>query len=300
LGGEDGGEAELDVGFGDDLFKDEAFVDVLPAVGKAAGVEEDDAVTGDAEVLEVSVEGEEAALPALLAEVEEAVEPEFDFFEPVGSGEGGEVAVEGVFDAGGGFRDGEPAGPAADANADGGEGDDLRDERGAGEAGAGEALPAAVVVAVDAPDVANVFAEPEGPGEHHHDALDEDAEEADLAAGVFEEAAGEKGRKEGFGFADGLPEEDEGDDFRGGAGALDNPVRRGVDDLADALAEADEAAGGEFGRGVQEIAGRGQRTPPFPRYPVSGGMASEIGKAKGAPRGGRAFGERGNRKPVRA
>ncbi len=268
-GGEDGAEAELDVGLGDDLFEDEAFVDLVPVVGEAAGVEEDDAIAGDAEVFEMGVEGEEAAAPAGLADVEEAVEPEFDFVEALLAGEADEVGVEGGFDASGGFVDGDPAGPAADFDADGGKGDDFGDEGRAFEVLLGEAFAAPVAGAVDAPDVLDVGAEPEAAGDDAHDGLDGEAEGAEGAAGTLEEGLGEE-----------LPEPDEGDDFLRFAGAFDDPVVGGVDDLADAFAEPFEAAGGELsGRLEEDSIPRHIVPSPLP-YAETAGYASEFQPAK--------------------
>ena len=48
--GEDRPQIELNMGLSDDFFEDEAFMHFVPAIGKSAGIKEDNAVAGDAEV----------------------------------------------------------------------------------------------------------------------------------------------------------------------------------------------------------------------------------------------------------
>lgn len=237
---EDWAEAELDMRFDDYIFVGELLFDFAPVVGEAAGIDEDDAVFDDAEVLEVGVGGEEAELPALLAEVEEAVEPGFDLI--VGSllGQLIEALVEGAFDAFGGVIDAEPEGPALDADAGFGEGDVAGHERGAGEVIAGKRFAALVLIAIAFPDRADVGGVPEAIGDDFHDQLCEDAEDADAARWTLEEMTAEADGEETLPAAEEPPEDDEGDDLGIGADAFDDPVGGGVDDFADTFAEAGE------------------------------------------------------------
>ena len=158
--GEDWPKIKLNMRLHDDFFEDESFMHFVPAIGESAGVEEDDAVAGDAEILEVGVEREDPALPAGLAEIQEAVEPEMDFVETLFAGELREVLMERGLDAGGGFGYCQPAGPAADVNANGRESDDFRDQGRAGEMGLGKALAAAVARTINTPNILDVGAEP--------------------------------------------------------------------------------------------------------------------------------------------
>lgn len=178
----------------------------------------------------------------------------FKLVEAVGGGERGEAVVENRFDALGGLRDGEEAGPAADFDADGGEGDFFGDKRGAVEMFAGEAFAAGALKVILAPDLADVRGEPDGTGQEGHGGLSHEAEEAKLAGGFFEQLAAETERQDPFEEAEQAPDADEGHHFRGRAFAFDDPVFRGVDHFADAFAEPFEAAVGEFGRCVRKFA----------------------------------------------
>ena len=234
--GEDGSEAELDVGLGNYLFEHQAFVDFVPSVGEAACVEKHDAVAGNAEILEVGVEGEEAALPAGLAEIEEAVEPFADFS---GVLETGEMVVEGAFDACGGFGDCQGSDEAADVDLGGWEGDDFGNQWSSFEVLLSEALAAAVACAVDAPHLFDVRAEPDAGGDDAHDSLQADAKGTQGPGRTLQEGAGQD-----------LPEENQSYDLRWCSGALDDPVFGGVHHFAYPFAEAFEASGGQFGWSV--------------------------------------------------
>jgi hypothetical protein len=236
VGREDWAEAELDVGLGYDLLEDEPFVDFVPTVGEAARVQEDDAVAGDAEVFQVGVEGEEAALPSGLAEVEEAVQPFADFSRVF---EAGEVVVEGALDARGGFGDGESADEAADVDFGGWEGDDFGNQRSSFEVLLSEALAAAVACAVDAPHLFDVRAEPDAGGDDAHRSLQADAKGTQGPGRTLQEGAGQD-----------LPEENQSYDLRWCSGALDDPVFGGVHHFAYPFAKAFEASGGQFGWSV--------------------------------------------------
>lgn len=67
-----------------------------------------------------------------------------------------------------------------------------------------------------------------------HDGLNHHAQQADLARGMLEGTAGQ----DGLDAAHDFPQDNEGEDGGGGALALDHPVRRRVDDLADPNARA--------------------------------------------------------------
>ena len=234
--GEDGSEAELDVGLGNYLFEHQAFVDFVPSVGEAACVEKHDAVAGNAEILEVGVEGEEAALPAGLAEIEEAVEPFADFS---GVLETGEMVVEGAFDACGGFGDCQGSDEAADVDLGGWEGDDFGNQWSSFEVLLSEALAAAIPGAVDAPHLFDVRAEPDAGGDDAHDSLQADAKGTQGPGRTLQEGAGQD-----------LPEENQSYDLRWCSGALDDPVFGGIHHFAYPFAKAFEASGGQFGWSV--------------------------------------------------
>src|SRR5579863_1882126 len=52
-------ETELLVRFGDGFLEAEAALDVGPSIGEASGVEQDEVIAADAEVLEMRVDGEQ-------------------------------------------------------------------------------------------------------------------------------------------------------------------------------------------------------------------------------------------------
>lgn len=249
---EQGFEAEADVGVGAVEFAGEFFFNVGQLICEAAGIDENDAVLDDAVVFKVSVEGEEAEAPAGLAGGEKLFEPVFELVEAAGVSEGGEVVVEDGFDALRSPGDGEEAGPAADIEAGGREGDLLGNEGGSPKMPAGEALAAGALKVILAPHVANVCGEPYGAGEDGHGGLRHDAKKTQLTGGPFEEIAAEAERQDPFEGTEDPPNTDEGDDFRGRPFAFNDPVVRGVDHFADAFAEPFEAALGKFGRGVRK------------------------------------------------
>jgi len=190
--GEDGTQIKLNMGLSDDFLEDEAFMYFVPAIGKSAGVEEDDAVAGDAEVFEMGVKGENAPLPAGLTEIQEAVEPDMDFVETLFAGELREVFMERGLHAGGSFGNGQPAGPAADVNANGRKSDNFRDQRRAGQMGLGKAFAAAITRAVDPPNILDMGAEPEASGDDAHYRLYANAKKAEEAGWTLEDGAGQQ------------------------------------------------------------------------------------------------------------
>ncbi len=117
---------------------------------------------------------------------------------------------------------------------------------------AGEAFAAGALEVIMTPDLADVCGEPDGAGEDDHGCLGHDAKKAKLAGRFFEKLAAETKREDPFEESEEPPDADEGDDFRGRTFALDDPVFGGVDHLADAFAEALEAALGEFGGSVRK------------------------------------------------
>ena len=80
-GRENGSEAELDVRLRHDFLENQAFMDFVPAIGEAAGIEQDDTIAGDAEIFEVGVEGKNSPLPTGLAQIDKAVQPEMNRLE---------------------------------------------------------------------------------------------------------------------------------------------------------------------------------------------------------------------------
>lgn len=150
------------MGLGAGGFEAQALFDFRPAVGEAAGVEEDDAVSVDAEVFQVSVDGENAALPGGGPGGQEAIEPELEQVKAVGASQLVEAGEKGRFDALDGFQDGKPAGPPADGDAGRGELNAARDERSALQAGLLEAVAMYVAGAVDVPNLADVRGEGKG------------------------------------------------------------------------------------------------------------------------------------------
>src|SRR5690242_9589935 len=81
---------------------------ILPAIGHAAGIEQDDAVADDAEVLQMRINGKDTELPSTLPRIEKPIEPEFHGAEVSRRRQPRKPAVECIFDPLGCFINGKP------------------------------------------------------------------------------------------------------------------------------------------------------------------------------------------------